>query len=150
TSSTYDINIVENLLEEGLLTKDQYIICNGFKRAQYIENVARLINNGHKKVLPIIDNYEELSLLLEATQNKFEIGIRIASEEEPKFEFYTSRLGIGYKDIVPYYNNYIKDEKKVKLKMLHFFINTGIKDNSYYWNELTKCLQVYVKLKEVC
>lgn len=150
TSSAYDINIVENLLEEGLLTKDQYVICNGFKRAQYIENIARLLNNGHKKVMPIIDNYEELPLLLEATDKKFEIGIRIASEEEPKFEFYTSRLGIGYKDIVPYYNNYVRDEKNVKLKMLHFFINTGMKDNSYYWNELNKCLQVYVKLKEVC
>lgn len=150
TSSAYDINIVENLLAEGLMTTDQYLICNGFKRGQYIENIARLINNGHKKVIPIIDNYEELPLLLDSIDKKIEIGIRIASEEEPKFEFYTSRLGIGYKDIVPFYNNYVKDEKNVKLKMLHFFINTGIKDNAYYWNELNKCLQVYVKLKEVC
>ena len=26
--------------------------------------------------------------------------------------------------------------------MLHFFINTGIKDTAYYWNELNKCLKV--------
>ena len=142
TSSAYDINIVESLLEEGLLTKDKYVICNGFKRGKYIENISRLINNGHKKIIPILDNYEELPLLLEATDKKFEIGIRIASEEEPKFEFYTSRLGIGYKDIVPFYNNFIRDEENVKLKMLHFFINTGIRDNSYYWNELSKCLRV--------
>ena len=126
------------------------MICNGFKRGKYIENISRLINNGHKKIIPILDNYEELPLLLEATDKKFEIGIRIASEEEPKFEFYTSRLGIGYKDIVPFYNNFIRDEENVKLKMLHFFINTGIRDNSYYWNELSKCLRVYVKLKLVC
>lgn len=150
TSSAYDINIIENLMQEGLLTTDNYVICNGFKRGQYIDNIGRLINNGHKKVIPILDNYEELQLLLDATDKNFEIGIRIASEEEPKFEFYTSRLGIGYKDIVPFYVNQIKDEKRVKLKMLHFFINTGIKDNSYYWNELNKCLQVYVKLKAVC
>lgn len=150
TSSAYDINIVENLIEEGLLTTDNYVVCNGFKRDLYIENIARLINKGHKKTLPVLDNYEELQLLLDATDKNFEIGIRIAAEEEPKFEFYTSRLGIGYKDIVPFYVNQIKDEKRVKLKMLHFFINTGIKDNSYYWNELNKCLQVYVKLKAVC
>ena len=36
----------------------------------------------------------------------------------------------------------IQDNKKVELKMLHFFINTGIRDNAYYWNELLKCLKV--------
>jgi len=34
--------------------------------------------------------------------------------------------------------------------MLHFFINTGINDNSYYWNELVKCIKVYVALKKEC
>jgi len=36
------------------------------------------------------------------------------------------------------------------VKMLHFFINTGINDTSYYWNELTKCLRIYSDLKKVC
>ncbi|MAS20819.1 MAG: arginine decarboxylase, partial [Leeuwenhoekiella sp.] len=78
------------------------------------------------------------------------IGIRIASEEEPKFEFYTSRLGIGYKNIVPFYEEQIKNNDQVDLKMLHFFINTGIRDNAYYWNELNKCLKVYIRLKKIC
>lgn len=34
--------------------------------------------------------------------------------------------------------------------MLHFFINTGIRDTAYYWNELLKCLKVYINLKKVC
>jgi arginine decarboxylase len=34
--------------------------------------------------------------------------------------------------------------------MLHFFINTGINDNAYYWNELHKCLKVYCMLKKEC
>jgi arginine decarboxylase len=34
--------------------------------------------------------------------------------------------------------------------MLHFFINTGIKDTAYYWNELNKCMNVYCELKKVC
>lgn len=150
TSSAYDINIVESLLDEGLMTHDQYVVCNGFKREEYVENIARLVNNGHRKTITVIDNYEEVDLFSEAIEGDFEIGIRIASEEEPKFEFYTSRLGIGYKDIVPFYQNMVKPNDRIKLKMLHFFINTGIKDNSYYWNELTKCLRVYVNLKKVC
>ncbi|MCM4162240.1 MULTISPECIES: arginine decarboxylase [unclassified Arenibacter] len=150
TSSAFDINIVEKLKEKGRIKDNTYIICNGFKRDQYIDNIANLINGGHQNCIPIIDNYEEIDLLSDAINDTFKVGIRIASEEEPKFEFYTSRLGIGYKNIVPFYENQIKDNDKVELKMLHFFINTGIRDNAYYWNELVKCLKVYVRLKKIC
>ncbi len=150
TSSAFDIDIVENLKKEGKITNKTYVISNGFKRDQYVTNIARLINNGHENCIPIIDNYEEIDLLSEQIDGKFKVGIRIASEEEPKFEFYTSRLGVGYKNIVPFYKNQIKDNPKVELKMLHFFINTGIRDNAYYWNELLKCLKVYTSLKKIC
>jgi arginine decarboxylase len=150
TSSAFDIDIVERLKKDGKITNDTFVLCNGFKRAQYVTNIARLINNGHQNCLPIIDNYDEVELLSEEIKGDFNIGIRIASEEEPKFEFYTSRLGIGYKNIVPFYEEQIKTNERVNLKMLHFFINTGIKDNAYYWNELLKCLKVYVKLKKIC
>ncbi|MCK0107786.1 arginine decarboxylase [Flavobacteriaceae bacterium S0825] len=150
TSSAFDIDIVENLKREGKINNDTYVISNGFKRAQYVTNIARLINNGHKNCIPIIDNYEEIDLLSQEINGKFNVGIRIASEEEPKFEFYTSRLGIGYKNIVTFYKNQIQNNEKVELKMLHFFINTGIRDNAYYWNELLKCLNVYTSLKKIC
>ncbi|AIY12894.1 MULTISPECIES: type III PLP-dependent enzyme domain-containing protein [Cellulophaga] len=150
TSSAYDINIVEKLKKKGKIKDDTYVICNGFKRDEYIDNIGRLINEGHRNCIPIIDNYEEIDLLSEVIDDTFKVGIRIASEEEPKFEFYTSRLGIGYKNIVPFYENQIKDNEKVELKMLHFFINTGIRDNAYYWNELVKCLKVYIRLKKMC
>ena len=150
TSSAFDINIVENLKAEGKLKNNAYVLCNGFKRAQYVTNIARLINNGHKNCIPIIDNYEEIDLLSKQITGNFNVGIRIASEEEPKFEFYTSRLGIGYKNIIPYFKNQILNNQKVSLTMLHFFINTGIRDNAYYWNELNKCLKVYTSLKKIC
>lgn len=150
TSSAFDIDIVNKLKKDRKINDSAYVICNGFKRDKYISNIANLINSGHKNCIPIIDNYEEIGLLDEEIKGKYKIGIRIASEEEPKFEFYTSRLGIGYKNIVPFYNRQIKDNKKVQLKMLHFFINTGIRDTAYYWNELLKCMQVYVQLKKIC
>ena len=150
TSSAFDIDIIESLKTEGKVNDNTYVLCNGFKREKYISNIAKLINNGHRKCIPIIDNYEEIDLLSKEIKPDFNIGIRIASEEEPKFEFYTSRLGIGYKNIVPFYNRQIKDNPKVQLKMLHFFINTGIRDNAYYWNELLKCLKVYTSLKKIC
>lgn len=150
TSSAFDINIIEILLKQGKLNKDTYVICNGYKPDYYLESIARLINSGFKNVYPIIDNYAELEKLELLVDGEFEVGIRIASEEEPKFEFYTSRLGIGYKNIVPWYEEKIANNPKVKLRMLHFFINTGIRDNAYYWSELHKCLGVYTQLKKIC
>ena len=79
-------------------------------------------------------------------EKKINIGIRIASEEEPKFEFYTSRLGIGYKNIVDFYRRSIRDNKRVNLKMLHFFVDSGIKDTLYFWGEFQKALKLYVML----
>ena len=150
TSSNFDIDIVRALYESGQIDKNKFIVCNGFKMPAYIENIARLINEGFHSVIPVLDNYSELDQLLEQVEGEFSVGIRIASEEEPKFEFYTSRLGIGYKNIVQYYHDFIENNPRVKLKMLHFFINTGIKDTAYYWNELNKCMNVYCELKKVC
>ncbi len=150
TSSAFDINLIDALHEQGLLEKDRYIICNGFKKELYIENIAGLINNGWKNTIPVLDNMAEFYALKRLTNEKCKLGIRIAAEEEPKFDFYTSRLGIRYSDIVPFYLDKIAKNKRFELKMLHFFINTGIKDNSYYWNELAKCVNVYCSLKKVC
>ncbi|MCF8364933.1 MAG: arginine decarboxylase [Bacteroidales bacterium] len=150
TSSAFDINIVEELFNNGLVTKDTFIVCNGFKRPQYLENICRLIKDGFKNVIPVLDNMDELDYYEENLDQKFKIGLRIASEEEPMFSFYTSRLGIRYMDIIPFYNDRIKKNKNIELKMLHFFINTGIKDSAYYWNELSKSLNVYAELKKIC
>ncbi len=150
TSSAFDIPIIENLYERGLFDKDHYIICNGFKRPHYIEFILGLINNGFSNTIPVLDNIFELEKYEAGLLGKMKIGIRIASEEEPKFDFYTSRLGIRYNDILPYYMEKIKDNPKFELKMLHFFINTGIKDTAYYWNELQKSVSVYCDLKKIC
>ncbi len=149
-SSAFDINLLEALHEEGKLKKDAYILCNGFKQSQYIENIQNFIRNGFTNVIPILDNKYELDHLTKDFDQPMQIGIRLATEEEPKFDFYTSRLGIRYSDILPYYRDVISKNKQVTLKMLHFFINTGIKDTSYYWNELARAVQLYCALKKEC
>ncbi|MBK9075071.1 MAG: arginine decarboxylase [Flavobacteriales bacterium] len=149
TSSAYDLEMIELLLERGKMPKDATILCNGFKDERYIRNIGRLANSG-MNVVPIIDNMAEIYLLDEVIKGPCDIGIRIAAEEAPKFEFYTSRLGIGYKDIIPFYMRNVSKQKKFRLKLMHFFINTGITDTAYYWNELSKCVNVYCDLKKLC
>lgn len=151
TSSAFDIDIVKNLYEKGKIKKGSIISCNGFKPQHYIQNIADIINNTELNVIPVIDNTQEIQDLLKIDESiELNVGLRIASEEEPKFEFYTSRLGIRYRDIVPFYKTILNENPRVKVKMLHFFINTGINDTAYYWNELAKVLRVYCDLKKIC
>ena len=150
TSSAFDMPIIEDLYKRGLVKKGNYIICNGFKRPQYIEHIINLVHNGFTNTIPVLDSLLEIDKYEPHLKTKMNVGIRIASEEEPKFDFYTSRLGIRYNDIVPFYMEKLRNNPKFELKMLHFFINTGIKDTAYYWNELNKSVSVYCELKKVC
>ena len=150
TSSAFDINLIEEMQAAGKFSKENFILCNGFKRPQYIENIQHLIDSGYSNVITVLDNKFELDRLQRGFNGKCKVGIRIASEEEPKFDFYTSRLGIRYNDILPYYYEKIKDNPNAELKLLHFFINTGIKDTAYYWSELSKAVELYCELKKIC
>jgi arginine decarboxylase len=38
----------------------------------------------------------------------------------------------------------------VEFKMLHFFVDSGIKDSLYYWGEFKKALKIYIDLKKEC
>ena len=152
TSSGFDIYIIEELYNNGLIDKDKYIVCNGFKRSLYTQKISDLINQGFENTIPVIDHKSEIEVYerLIDKNRKCKLGIRIASEEEPMFEFYTSRLGIRYNDVIPFYQEKVKKNSRFELKMLHFFINTGIRDTAYYWNELHKCVNVYCDLKKIC
>src|SRR4030095_1091070 len=101
TSYAYDIEIIQQLHKRKKITRDTFIICNGFKQKNYTSRIARLINTGFNNVIPILDNKEELQAYRRSVRrHPFKLGIRVAAEEEPTFPFYTSRLGIRAKDIL--------------------------------------------------
>ncbi|HEX6227495.1 MAG TPA: arginine decarboxylase [Chryseolinea sp.] len=150
TSSSFDIPIVRALYEKGKITKDMYVICNGFKMPLYRKYISEMLNDGFHNCIPILDNLGEIDYYEENVNVPYRVGIRVAADEEPKFEFYTSRLGIRYNDINSFYKEKIAASQKASLKMLHFFINTGIKDTAYYWSELSRFIFKYCDLKKIC
>lgn len=150
TSSSFDIPIVKKLYEKGKISKNTYVVCNGFKRPLYQGYITELLNDGFKNCIPILDNLNELKHYEENVEGTFQVGIRIAADEEPNFEFYTSRLGIRYSDINTLYREQIMPSSKAKLKLLHFFINTGIRDTAYFWSELSRFVFKYCELKKEC
>jgi arginine decarboxylase len=148
TSSAFDIHIVRNLYEREKITKDTFILCNGYKRKLYTDFICNLVQDEFN-VVPILDNLGEFEAYNTGTTKNMNIGIRLAADEEPKFEFYTSRLGVRYNDVIPFYNEKIKSNPRFKLKMLHLFVNSGIKDTSYYWSELSRFVHMYAELKKI-
>ncbi|MEM9846555.1 MAG: arginine decarboxylase [Bacteroidota bacterium] len=150
TSSEFDIDIINRLYRQGKIAQNHTIICNGFKTESYTQKISQLINKGFQHTIPILDNLAELQYYEKYINQPCSIGLRIATEEEPNFEFYTSRLGIRASAIVDLYQKHLLHHPKFQLKMLHFFVDTGIKDSMYYWGELEKVLHIYCAIKKIC
>jgi arginine decarboxylase len=146
TSSAFDIDLIRRLHAQGKVSKDTIIVCNGYKPIHYLERIVGLINDGFVNVIPVCDNKQEVDYYSAHVKGTCNLGIRVATEEEPNFEFYTSRLGIRGQDVVSFYQEKVKNNPKFKLRMLHFFVDTGIKDSLYYWGELRKAIKLYCEL----
>jgi arginine decarboxylase len=149
TSSAYDIDIIRALHAKGKLDKSIYIICNGYKTTEYQEKIVALIHDGFHNCVPVADTPKELDYYNEHIKVPCQLGLRVSSDEEPDSQFYTSRLGIRYNDIADVYKSKIASNPLFSLKLLHFFVNTGIRDTSYYWNELAKFIDKYCELKKI-
>ena len=121
TSSAFDINLIQELHAQGLIDMEKVIVCNGFKKEVYIQNIVDLFGEGFHNVIPVLDNKNEFECLntlmreSEKGDERMNLGIRIASEEEPKFDFYTSRLGIRYNDMRRYGKAYCLAALKTQL-----------------------------------
>ncbi|MBP6827482.1 MAG: arginine decarboxylase [Saprospiraceae bacterium] len=151
TSSGFDIDLIWRLYKLGKINKGTIIINNGYKPRSYVQKIAQLIDEGFQNVIPVCDNESELAMYNALIKSeKCNIGLRMATEEEPNFEFYTSRLGIRQSEVLNFYRDKIATNPKFNLKMLHFFVDIGIKDTLYYWTELKKGIKTYCELRKIC
>jgi arginine decarboxylase len=152
TSSAFDIELIWKLYKQGRINKGTIIVNNGYKPRLYAEKIAGLINEGFTNVIPVCDNADELTQYEELVNPTItcKIGLRMATEEEPNFEFYTSRLGIRQSELIAFYKEKLASNPRFELKMLHFFVDVGIKDSIYYWSELKRGIKTYCQLRKLC
>lgn len=149
TSSSFDIDLILNLYAEKKIDKNRIIIHNGYKTDEYLQKIIAMQEFGFKNSIVILDSTDELRRMeLLNPKQVVKIGLRMAVNEEAQSAYYTSRLGIRHTEILNFFNENIKNNEKVELKMLHFFVDSGIKDTLYYWGEFRKALKVYIDLKK--
>ncbi|MFT6321162.1 MAG: arginine decarboxylase [Granulosicoccus sp.] len=149
TSSSFDIDLMLKLYEQGKITTSTVLVHNGYKTADYILKILQLNELGFKNSITILDSMRELKRFADL-DIKLKIGIRMATDLQPKSDYYTSRLGIPPAEILDFFKNHVSKNKNLELKMLHFFVDSGIQDNFYYWGEFQKGLKMYVELKKLC
>lgn len=151
TSSAYDIDLILNLYNDKKIDKSRTIVHNGYKTDEYLEKIIKMQEVGFKNNIIVLDSINELRRIEKlANGAKVKIGIRMAINEESQSSYYTSRLGIRHTAILDFYMQNIKDKETFELKMLHFFVDSGIKDSLYYWGEFQKAMKLYVDLKKHC
>lgn len=149
TSSSFDIDLVLHLFKKGKITKDIKIIHNGHKTEEYLRKIIALQTMGFVNSIIVLDSVNEFERLSKLkTQAKIKIGIRMTINEESQSSYYSSRLGIPPSKVPEFFDKHIKDNSKFELKMLHFFVDSGIKDTPYYWGEFYKALKLYIELKK--
>lgn len=152
TSSSFDIDLILKLFEEGEVNRSTIVVHNGYKTEDYLKKIVELNKLGFKNSILILDSKSEIQRVKKyAAQldKPLKIGIRMAIDEEPQSAYYTSRLGIRSSEILDFYNKQIKADESLSLKMFHFFIDSGIKDNMYYWGEFQKAIKLFADLKKM-
>jgi arginine decarboxylase len=151
TSSAYDIDLILSLFREKKIDKNRIIVHNGYKTDEYLAKILNLQEIGFRNNIIVLDSISELKRIEKLAGGvKVKIGIRMAINEESQSSYYTSRLGIRHTEILKFYMENIKDKENLEFKMLHFFVDSGIKDSLYYWGEFQKAMKLYVDLKKQC
>lgn len=149
TSSAYDIDLILSLYHEKKISKERMIVHNGYKTSEYLDKILEIQEAGFSNSIIVLDSINELSRIQNLkTTKKLKIGLRMAVSEEAQSSYYTSRLGIRPDNMIDFFKKNIRDNDKVELKMLHFFVDSGIKDTLYYWGEFQKALKLYIDLKK--
>ncbi len=149
TSSSFDIDLILALFKADKVSKSCVLIHNGHKTDDYLQKIVALQDLGFKNSIPVLDSMKELERFSELDR-PIKIGLRMATDLQPRSDYYTSRLGIRPSEILEFYENKIAPNKNISLKMLHFFVDSGMKDNMYYWGEFKKGIKMFVELKKRC
>jgi len=62
----------------------------------------------------------------------------------------TSRLGLRYEDLDSFLCMKLQRNPKFRLRLLYFYVHTGIRNAGFYWTELICFIQKYCELRKTC
>ncbi len=122
-----------------MASNDTPIICNGFKDAEFIE-MAMLAHKIGRQIIPVVEKYTELGLLLEYAQKigvRPNIGMRVklATKSRGRWQSsggYRSKFGLTVTEILPALDELKQLDMGDCFKLLHFHLGSQIHQHPPY------------------
>jgi len=133
---------------------DRMIVCNGFKDDSYIEAVILATKLG-RTIIPVIENFEELSLVLKHAQKyqvRPRIGVRVklASEGAGRWRESAgekSKFGLFVSEILELVDTLRKHEMLDCLELVHCHPGSQLQDIRRVKDAINELAHVYAELK---
>jgi arginine decarboxylase len=137
----------------ALASNDSPIVCNGFKDAEFIE-MAMLTQKVGRTVLPVVEKYSELGLVLEYSQKvgvRPTIGMRVklASRGSGKWQSsggYRSKFGLTVSEVLRGFEELKALGMQDCLKLLHFHMGSQIPNIRIVKAAVNEAARIYVEL----
>jgi arginine decarboxylase len=146
----------ELLAVVALADNETPIICNGFKDAEYIET-AMLAQKIGRNIIPVVEKYTELSLILEASEKigvRPQIGMRVklASRGSGRWQSsggFRSKFGLTVTEILRGLEELKGRGMQDCLKLLHFHLGSQITNIRIVKGALNEAARVYTELAKL-
>ena len=137
----------------ALASNDSPIVCNGFKDAEFIE-MAMLTQKVGRTVLPVVEKYSELGLILEYSQKvgvRPTIGMRVklASRGSGKWQSsggYRSKFGLTVSEVLKGFEELKALGMQDCFKLLHFHMGSQIPNIRIVKAAINEAARIYVEL----
>jgi arginine decarboxylase len=132
------------------------IICNGFKDAEFIET-AMLGQKIGRNIIPVVEKYTELSLILEAAEKigvRPQIGMRVklAARGSGRWQSsggFRSKFGLTVTEIMRGLDELKARGMQDCLKLLHFHLGSQITNIRIVKGALNEAARVYTELAKL-
>jgi arginine decarboxylase len=146
----------ELLAVVAIADNDTPIICNGFKDAEYIET-AMLAQKIGRTIIPVVEKYTELSLILEAAEKhgvRPNIGMRVklAARGSGRWQSsggFRSKFGLTVTEIMRGFEELKARGMSDCLKLLHFHLGSQITNIRIVKGALNEAARVYTELAKM-
>jgi arginine decarboxylase len=147
TSAAADVVIAHQLWRQGILPEDRFIFCNGSKERPYIDAIAALRRAGFERVVPILDDLDELEIFA-LSPDPMLLGVR----ERPALELVNpghpggERFGLTPAEIEQLVARL--QGTPHQLVVYHAMVGSQIEDLEHFLERLGRSVEAYCRLRQ--
>ncbi|ABQ91208.1 arginine decarboxylase [Roseiflexus sp. RS-1] len=148
TSAAADVTIAHRLWQQGVLPSDRYIFCNGSKDDAYLAAISALRRAGFARVVPVIDDLDELETLLAMCREPLLLGVR---ERHAPADVDADHPGGERFGLTPDEIEQVVERLRHtphRLVMYHAMVGSQIEDADRWNMRLARSAEAYARLRQ--